>query len=304
MNARKLFFLLLLAGLAVSGAELFYCLQPTGKRTAFPETAARTGRTHFVLDESFDGSPGERWNAAEMAQFKRSRAVLLCYLSIGEAEDYRGYWRRGWKKRPPAFLLAENPRWKGNFTVRYWDKSWQEIMLKELERIARSGFDGAYLDIVDGYESFERRAGKEFTVNPATGRTYREDMVLWVLRLAERGRAVRPGFQIFIQNGEALLADARLLRAVDGLAVEDLFSDGGKMQPETEVRARLEYVRLAQQAGKICFAVEYPPESRRGRIAALAGKYGLDLLMTDRELKTPGVSCPVRPSRQRHSRSQ
>lgn len=286
-------------GFAVSAAELFYCLQPTGKRAAFPETAVRTGRTHFVLDESFDGSPGERWTAAEMAQFKTSRAVLLCYLSIGEAEDYRSYWHREWKRRPPAFLLAENPRWKGNFTVRYWDRTWQEIMLGELERIARSGFDGAYLDIVDGYEFFEQRAGKEFAVNPATGRTYREDMILLVLRLAERGRAIRPGFQIFIQNGEALLADARLLRAVDGLAVEDLFTDGKKMQPEAEVRARLKYVRLARQAEKTCFAVEYPPTGRRGKVAALGRKYGLDLLMTDRELKTPGVSCPAEPRRKR-----
>ena len=296
MTAMRKFFLFaaVFAGLAVSAAELFYCLQPTGKRAAFPETAVRTGRTHFVLDESFDGSPRERWTAAEMARFRKSRAVLLCYLSIGEAENYRGYWRREWKKRPPAFLLAENPRWKGNFTVRYWDSSWQEIVLKELDRIARSDFDGVYLDIVDGYEFFERRAGKALAVNPATGRTYREDMILWVLRLAERGRAVRPGFKIFIQNGEALLADARLLRAVDGLAVEDLFSDGKKMQPGNEVHARLKYVRIAQKAGKTCFAVEYPPESRRGRIAALAREYGLDLLMTDRELKTPGVSVQAK----------
>ena len=35
-----------------------------------------------------------------------------------------------------------------------------------------SGFDGVYLDIVDGYEFFEQRAGKEFAVNPATGAEY------------------------------------------------------------------------------------------------------------------------------------
>ena len=66
MTAMRILFLFaaFFAGLAVSAAELFYCLQPTGKRSSFPETAARTGRTQYVLDESFEGSPRERWTAA------------------------------------------------------------------------------------------------------------------------------------------------------------------------------------------------------------------------------------------------
>ena len=40
--------------------------------------------------------------------------------SVGEAEDYRFYWRKGWKAGSPSFLGKENPQWKHNYAVRYW----------------------------------------------------------------------------------------------------------------------------------------------------------------------------------------
>jgi cysteinyl-tRNA synthetase len=43
------------------------------------------------------------------------KRLVLCYVSIGEAEDYRFYWQKGWKPGNPAFLGPENPQWKQNF---------------------------------------------------------------------------------------------------------------------------------------------------------------------------------------------
>ncbi|GDX10473.1 hypothetical protein LBMAG57_22450 [Verrucomicrobiota bacterium] len=43
------------------------------------------------------------------------------------------------------------------------------------------GFDGVYLDIVDGFETFEQ-VGKDYVdvrVNPETKQSYRRDMVEW-----------------------------------------------------------------------------------------------------------------------------
>ena len=290
-----IFFLFI--GLAAAGGELFYCLQPQGRRKDFPRQTAASGRTHIVIDESFDGSPDERWSRAELRAFKSKGAAVLCYFSIGEAETYRAYWQRTWKKNPPAFLLSENPEWKGNFRVRYWDPAWQKIMLGELDRIVEAGFDGVFLDIVDGFEYFEEQAGRESTVNPAIGNTYRADMVKWILRLAKRAREKKPDFRLFIQNGEALLADRALLDAIDGLTVEDLFSNGKKMQSSGEIRGRIRYIRLAQQAGKTCFAVEYLPAGGKKAVRDLAARFQLDLLVTDRALKTPGRSFPVRPAK-------
>ena len=84
---------------------------------------------------------------------------VICYMSIGEAEDYRFYWKSYWKTSPPDWLIAENPAWGGNYKVKYWDKNWQNIIYGSgdtyLQRIINSGFDGVYLDIIDAYEFFE-----------------------------------------------------------------------------------------------------------------------------------------------------
>ena len=87
------------------------------------------------------------------------KRLLICYMSIGEAEDYRFYWRREWAESPPPWLEKENPRWKGNYKVRYWDPLWQSLIFGSresyLDRILAAGFDGVYLDIIDGFEYFE-----------------------------------------------------------------------------------------------------------------------------------------------------
>jgi len=54
--------------------------------------------------------------------------------------------------KAPAWLCAEDPDWKGNYKVRYWQPEWQAIILPRLDAILKAGFDGVYLDIVDGFE--------------------------------------------------------------------------------------------------------------------------------------------------------
>jgi cysteinyl-tRNA synthetase len=94
--------------------------------------------------------------------------LVICYLSIGEAESYRYYWDRSWDGnrdgRPdagaPEWLAGENPDWQGNYKVRYWDAGWQAILFGSgesyLDQILSRGFDGVYLDIIDAFEYFEK----------------------------------------------------------------------------------------------------------------------------------------------------
>lgn len=90
-----------------------------------------------------------------------ARRLVLCYLSVGEAETYRYYWKSAWKPGSPSWLEPENPDWEGNYKVRYWDPDWQSIIVGNdssyLRKILDAGFDGAYLDIIDGFEYFEER---------------------------------------------------------------------------------------------------------------------------------------------------
>lgn len=102
---------------------------------------------------------GERLTATEIASLQvkagGGRRLVLAYLSIGEAEDYRTYWQPGWTADPPNWLALENPEWPGDYLVRYWEPVWQAIVFAELDAILGAGFDGVYLDKIDAYESFE-----------------------------------------------------------------------------------------------------------------------------------------------------
>jgi len=88
-----------------------------------------------------------------------SKRLVISYLSIGEAEDYRYYWDDKYYDNPPIWLMNENPNWEGNYPVKYWNDDWQRIIATDnnsyLNKIINAGFDGVYLDIVDGYETFE-----------------------------------------------------------------------------------------------------------------------------------------------------
>jgi cysteinyl-tRNA synthetase len=85
--------------------------------------------------------------------------LVISYMSIGEAENYRYYWQSSWKIGNPSWLKSENPDWEGNYKVLYWDEGWQAIIYGNnqsyLKKILDAGFDGVYLDIIDAFEYFE-----------------------------------------------------------------------------------------------------------------------------------------------------
>lgn len=126
----------------------------------FLQQLAATNYDAFIIDLFFDK---EQLTAADINRLRYkpngARRLVLCYMSIGEAEDYRWYWQPWWRSHPPSFLQAEDASWPGNYTVRYWDPSWQEIICGDgdsyLHRMQDSGFDGAYLDLIDAYEYYE-----------------------------------------------------------------------------------------------------------------------------------------------------
>lgn len=139
-------------------AEWCVQLQPAKKQSR-PAFLTALGASKFdmvVIDHSFDGSGDTEFTAEEIAALKdQLGGKVVAYLSIGEAEDYRWYWQSSWKNSPPAWLGTENPDWRGNFKVHYWDANWQAIILAYLDKILGQGFDGVYLDLVDAYESYE-----------------------------------------------------------------------------------------------------------------------------------------------------
>ncbi len=292
--------LLLLPLASNAGPSFAYILQAekfAKTKEAFVRKINESQRDILVMDYSFDGEKAGEWRLSEIQAMKKSdsRRKIIAYLSIGEAENYRPYWKKEWNrgKRPP-FLLAENPEWKGNFRVRYWNPEWQKIVLAYLDTILAQGFDGVYLDIVDGYEFFEK--GRDNCLNPETGRTYRQDMKAFVQAIASHARRKSPHFLVIQQNAQALFEEEAYMRSLDGIGAEDVISDGRKLQKKREVAENLRYLKRAQAKGLLVVLVEYPTNpTLQKTVTAEAARQGMDLLLTNRDLTSIGRFLPASP---------
>ena len=146
---------------SLSNAKNFlYLINPeySSKQTLIT-TLKQTDYDAFIID-LFCGD--EILTASDLQELKTQKnggsRLVICYMSIGEAENYRWYWKSSWNKKAPDFICPENPEWEGNFKVKYWYPQWQEIICGEngyLSKILEAGFDGVYLDIIDAFEYFE-----------------------------------------------------------------------------------------------------------------------------------------------------
>ena len=273
-----------------------YVLQSDSLAKSKAEAVAKLtacGRDWIVLDASY--STDEPWTALDLATIRAGKVgrKVIAYLSIGEAEDYRTYWQSSWKTNPPAFLLGENPEWKGNFRVKYWQADWQKIILADVDKIMAAGFDGVYLDIVDGFETFEQN-GNDFIddrPNPETKQSYRRDMVDWVKSVAARARKTNSAAIIIPQNGTQLFAHADFLAAVDAVGIEDLFTNGDKLQKAADTKYRVKTLAPMLAAHEPVLDIEYPKrKERQAHAREAAAQNGLIWLVTDRQLKTLGES--------------
>jgi len=258
-----------------------------------------SGRDWIVLDAAFaDNTPWEQADLDTIRSGKAGRKVVA-YLSIGEAEEYRPYWQSEWVSNgkrtadAPVWLGIENPDWKGNYQVKYWNADWQKLMLGAIDDAMARGFDGVYLDIVDGFETYEQGADGylDDRMNPETKQTYRRDMVDWVKTIAARARAKDPAALVIPQNGSQLAADKDFVEVISAQGIEDLFTNGKKLQPKSHIDEILSHLKLLASAKKPVLLIEYPRTPERQALSKkLAKENGLVWLVTDRQLKTLGES--------------
>ena len=206
-----------------------------------------------VIDSSPDGDPVRPFTPAEVERMKTrpdgSRRVLISYMSIGEANSGRFYWRKNWldsKGRTtsiaPHWLYKPNTGWSGAWKVRFWEKEWQGIIFGHkdscLDRIIDQGFDGVYLDIIDGWVYwFDDPEAKPNRSSAG------QDMVTFVSRIAHHARVTRnkPGFFVVPQNGEGLLRDPAYRAVISAIGKEDiLFDQVGQVDDNPRVKPRPE----------------------------------------------------------------
>lgn len=189
--------------------DFFYQLQ-----RADPD---RIGETAFdLVVVSISTAGGSREVIENLRHSPGGDKIVLCYMSIGQAEDYRFYWQPEWDELPPDWLDEPDPDWRGDYWVRYWDPEWQAIIYGSpdsyLDQILALGFDGIYLDRVDAYLYYQERG------------TAAREMVDFIIAMAAYARERRPGFGVFPQNAEELgILFPDYLDTVTGIGVEDLY---------------------------------------------------------------------------------
>ncbi len=213
----------------------------------------------LVIDYSKDGSDPKRFSAKDIKVLHKFKKTVLCYFSIGEAEEYRFYWQKEWKDNPPRFLGPENPNWAGNYKVKYWREDWWESSLRPyLDRILEAGFDGVYLDIVDGYW-FWHEQGMEVQDTA-------DEMVKLIKRIADYTRK-RAGnnFIICPQNGMGVFNDCSpeykevYLETINMVGLESLLYN---IHSTEDRNYRLKLAKQLAKDGKTILAVEYIEPSR------------------------------------------
>jgi len=240
----------------------------------------------LVIDYSKDGSEEDAFLPSEIDSMKvkpdQSKRIVLAYLSIGEAEDYRFYWNKKWKSKPPSWLGKENDDWAGNYKVHYWDEEWQRIIYgtpdSYLDKIISQGFDGVYLDIIDAFEYYQDSIPQA-----------QEWMAQFVANLSRyaKTKSGRP-FYVVGQNGETLVDHETYLHAIDGIGKEDLFfgmEEEEQSNPPNEIEFSLNYLRKAKNAGKKILLVEYIRKHHDlVKVNHLAKKEGFIPLFVKRDL--------------------
>ena len=248
---------------SLAAASWLYQLQ-----YADPAQIAPTTFDVAVIDYSRSGEESGRYSSAEMAALHSSGRKVIAYLSIGEAEAYRYYFKPGWidpltgqpDSSAPCWLGRTNPDWEGNYKVQYWSEDWQRIVLGYLDRIIADGFDGVYLDIVDAFEYWgDPDSGEGYHVSEAEAA---RRMIELVKRIAHHARVERglAGFHVIPQNGERILdydLGGGYLQVISGLGVEDLYYDRTDPIPLAQIAARKVYLNQVKVQGKPVLVVDY-----------------------------------------------
>lgn len=245
-----------------------------------------------VVDYSRDGTAEGRWSVADVQTMRGSdnwfmisntpkdARRVLSYISIGEAESYRSYWKNEWLARgkKPLWLSDENPDWPANYKVEFWNGEWKEIVFNYLDDIIDAGFDGVYLDIIDAYEFFEERG-----VYDAGNR-----MIRFVRQIADHCQKRNPFFWIVPQNGEGLLVERSYRDAIDAIAKEDLWfgiNGDGVHNGTSAIHAAKDKLDLMGMDAKPVLVVEYLDRAGDMKDAARwAQDAGYTLLITSRDL--------------------
>ncbi|MDN5337823.1 MAG: hypothetical protein PWQ20_893 [Thermotogaceae bacterium] len=189
-----------------------------------------------VIDYANDSN---EFTSEEIESLKSSGKIVLAYLNIGRAEDWRFYWDTLDKN----IVNEEDPDWPGEYYVDFWDDRWWEQALKPyIDKIISQGFNGLFLDRIDAFQDYERP----------------EDMKNLVLRIKNY---IPSDMLITALNAEDIIQylnpPEEYLNAIDFLAVESLFYKGTEKRTYAYIKYRVSFIRIFQNNGIEILSLDY-----------------------------------------------
>lgn len=135
---------------------------------AFPEKAIyleslrKTAYDVIIIDLYYGDSPLTKEDV-DMLKIKPQGGtrMVMAYMSVGEAADYRPYWKEEWNQKRPSWICDPNPNWPGSYKVQYWMPQWKHILYGNdkayLDTIIAADFDGVFLDVIDAWQYFVKK---------------------------------------------------------------------------------------------------------------------------------------------------
>ncbi len=224
-----------------------------------------TGNLSKIVSSSADVVVVDADAGGNASRFKSKpgggRRAAIAYLSVGEAEKWRGYWKGCCGSGSPTWLTSTTQGWAGNYAVKFWEPGWKAIVAQRVREIFAKGYDGLYLDRIDTWEKFGTKA----------------QMIQFIKEIAAQARGIKGDAAIMVQNGEELLDNASYVSTIDAIAKEDLFhgvNHDGRRNTAGTISASVGLLNRAKAQGKKIFVVEYLSGSSAASVAAEIRKQG------------------------------
>ncbi len=159
--------------------------------------------------------------------------IVIAYIDIGEAEDWRWYWEDSWtaptgtSNGNPDFLISVDPDgWEGDYPVAFWDDRWKDIMLYDerssIQQILDDGFDGVYMDWIEAYEH-----EPVIEAGDSEGLDTHQEMIDFISEIRTYCQAQNPDFLLIAQNAlDIYEGHIEYFGIIDAVAQEHVLFDG------------------------------------------------------------------------------
>lgn len=163
--------------------------------------------------------------------------TLLGYLSVGEVEKFRPYFKAVERQ---GILLGTNKHWPDARYVDLRDPRWTKRVIEELiPALLQKGFNGVFLDTLDDAGQLERRDPVKY-----------KGMVAAAVRLVKTIRRHYPQIVIMMNRGYEILP--KVARDIDIVLGESVFADYNfdtktyQRVPEAQYRRQVKLLKAAK----------------------------------------------------------